>query len=161
MGTVKRRRAKSEDNGYTVGYGRPPESGRFKHGQSGNPKGRPKGSRNFKTDLKATLDTPVKVTREGKLRKISTQKAMLFRLREKALGGDPRALDRYIALAQMYGDDEPAVPESLSAEDEQILQIYQRRLLSKAIPASESIRAESKPAIEQKPTSDLKKTDDT
>ena len=31
---------------YEVGYARPPDAARFKPGQSGNPKGRPKGSRN-------------------------------------------------------------------------------------------------------------------
>jgi len=31
---------------YTVGYGKPPAKTRFKKGQSGNPHGRPKGSRN-------------------------------------------------------------------------------------------------------------------
>ena len=31
---------------YEVGYGKPPESGRFKPGQSGNPKGRPRGAKN-------------------------------------------------------------------------------------------------------------------
>jgi hypothetical protein len=31
---------------YDVGYGKPPENTRFKPGQSGNPRGRPKGSRN-------------------------------------------------------------------------------------------------------------------
>ena len=31
---------------YEVGYARPPDAARFKQGQSGNPKGRPKGSRN-------------------------------------------------------------------------------------------------------------------
>lgn len=31
---------------YDVGYGKPPEASQFKPGQSGNPKGRPKGARN-------------------------------------------------------------------------------------------------------------------
>jgi RNase P/RNase MRP subunit p29 len=31
---------------YEVGYGKPPAAGRFRPGQSGNPRGRPKGSRN-------------------------------------------------------------------------------------------------------------------
>ena len=40
---------------HDAGYGKPPRHSRFKKGQSGNPKGRPRGSRNFSTDLKATL----------------------------------------------------------------------------------------------------------
>lgn len=31
---------------YEVGFGKPPQASRFKPGQSGNPKGRPKGSKN-------------------------------------------------------------------------------------------------------------------
>ena len=134
MGNIKRWRAGSEDSDYKVGYGSPPRQSQFKVGRSGNPKGRPKRARNFKTDVNATLLTPVKVAREGKMRKISTQAAMLLRLREKALGGDARSLDRLIALAQTYGDDEPTVSMDLSVEDELVLQVYRRRLLSGAVP---------------------------
>jgi hypothetical protein len=37
--------------GYEVGYGKPPKETRFKPGQSGNPKGRPKGATNRKPAL--------------------------------------------------------------------------------------------------------------
>jgi hypothetical protein len=37
--------------GYEVGYGKPPENTRFKPGQSGNPKGRPKGAKNTRPGL--------------------------------------------------------------------------------------------------------------
>jgi hypothetical protein len=36
----------AEPSAYEVGYGKPPIASRFAPGQSGNPKGRPKGSRN-------------------------------------------------------------------------------------------------------------------
>jgi len=38
--------AVAKGRGYDVGYGKPPETTRFKPGQSGNPKGRPKGAKN-------------------------------------------------------------------------------------------------------------------
>ena len=36
---------------YEVGYKKPPIHTRFKPGVSGNPKGRPKGTKNLATDL--------------------------------------------------------------------------------------------------------------
>jgi hypothetical protein len=105
---------------------------RFKPGQSGNPKGRPKGVRNFRTDVQATLKTPVKVTRDGKRRKLSTQEAALLRLREKALSGDARALDRLLGLAQAYNNEELTEAAGLSANDAVLLEIYKSRVLSGA-----------------------------
>jgi hypothetical protein len=108
---------------------------RFEPGKSGNPKGRRKGVRNFKTDLKAILKIPIKVTRDGKPRKISTQEAMLLRLREKALSGVTRELLQLILLAQSYNDEELPEVRSLPASDEAILQIFKARVLSGAAAA--------------------------
>ena len=41
---------------YKVGRGRPPRGSQFKKGQSGNPKGRPKGARNIATLVTRILD---------------------------------------------------------------------------------------------------------
>ena len=48
---------------YSVGYGRAPLHSRFKPGQSGNAKGRPKDSRNVKTELKKFTPTTRSVLR--------------------------------------------------------------------------------------------------
>jgi hypothetical protein len=122
---------------YEVGRGKPPLHTRFKPGQSGNAKGRPKGVRNFRTDVQATLKAPVKVTREGKRRKLSTQEAALLRLREKALSGDARALDRLLGLAQAYNNEELTAATSLSAGDAMLLEIYKTRVLSGAAGRSD------------------------
>ena len=130
----KKQIARGEDapGTYDVGYRKPPTVTRFKPGKSGNPKGRPKGIRNFRSDLKATLVQPVKLTREGRPHRISTQEAVLLRLREKALSGDARALDRLIALAQAYNDDEVPTSSVLTEDDSALVEVFRRRILSGA-----------------------------
>ena len=114
---------------YEIGYGKPPKHSRFKKGQSGNRKGRPKGSRNFRTDVKKTLNEPVRLTKDGKRKSVSTQHAALMRLREKALSGDARSLDRLLELARNYNDEEFAEAASaLSATDQEILDAFKRRV---------------------------------
>lgn len=116
-----------------TGYKQPPVGSQFKKGKSGNPKGRPKGTRNFKTDVKATLARPVQVVEGGRSRSISTQQAGLERLREKALKGDQRALDRLIALAERHGEEETAAmaEAKLSEMEASLLADYEARLRDK------------------------------
>jgi Family of unknown function (DUF5681) len=76
--------ANSEDAS-KVGYKRPPRHSRFRSGQSGNPRGRERGVRNLRTDVKATLAGSVVLNERGKAKRVSTQEAMLLRLKEKAL----------------------------------------------------------------------------
>jgi hypothetical protein len=90
---------------------------------------------NFKTDVRATLKAPVRVTRDGKARKVSTQAAVLLRLREKALAGDARALDGVIALARFYDDDGLSTRSALSTDDQALIQIFKARLLAGLVDA--------------------------
>ena len=90
----------SGDDDDEAGYGKPPKSGMFKKGQSGNPKGRPKGVKNFQTELRSVLRSKVTVTEAGKLKSVSVVEAALMRLREKALKGDQRALEIVLGYAQ-------------------------------------------------------------
>ena len=120
---------------YEVGYKRPPQHSRFKVGQSGNPRGRPKGSRNFATDVKRTLKAGVKVSKEGKAKRISTQEAALMRLRERALAGEVRALDRLLSLAQAFNNEDVVVQGPLSTDDAAAIENFAKRVLSGAVGA--------------------------
>jgi hypothetical protein len=54
---------------YDVGYGKPPLHTRFRKGQSGNPKGRGKGTKNFATLFMKAMSQPVTSTRTGSARR--------------------------------------------------------------------------------------------
>ncbi len=131
---VERRRPKTPASfDYKVGYGKPPRHTRFKPGQSGNPKGRSKGLRNFKTDIQEVLRTPIDATIGGKKRKISSQFATLLKLVRRALDGDVRALGLLLSLAQTYNAEEPATPISgTSDNDLELLRVFEDRVLRKA-----------------------------
>lgn len=114
---------------YDVGYGKPPKHTQFKPGQSGNPRGRPKGSRNFKSDLLDVLKKPVQIAENGRKKKISSQLASLLRLREKALAGDARALDKLLEFARTYNDEEETYDNlTRSVSDESILANFEARV---------------------------------
>jgi len=144
--SIERRRLRVDASEHKIGYGRPPRHSQYKPGQSGYPTGRPKGSRNFKTAVKAALKALVKVTCDGKSRKVSTMDAMLLRLKDMALGGNLRALSLLIQLAQLYSEDElAAAAAATSADDANVLRIYRARLSSGAAAASESASDNDQP----------------
>ncbi len=116
---------------YEVGRGKPPEHTRFRKGRSGNPKGRPKGRRDFNKEIEEVLSAPVTVMENGRPRKVSSRKAALLRLREKALKGDGRAMDRYLELATRHALAREAMraERSLSATDDAILERFAQSLM--------------------------------
>jgi len=65
---------------YEVGYGKPPRHTRFKPGRSGNPRGRPSGSKNLTTLLSEALNEFVIVAENGRRRKITKRQAIVTQL---------------------------------------------------------------------------------
>src|SRR5262249_9876502 len=84
-----------------VGYGRPPVNRQFKPGQSGNPRGRPKGSKNLATMFAEALSRPVTVRdKSGKIRRLS--KRELEVIVNKAAAGDPKAFATVAQFADKF-----------------------------------------------------------
>ena len=71
------------DDGYRVGYGKPPVHSRFQPGQSGNPAGRRKGVRNLMTDVGRILVKPVRLKEGGRTRQRTTQESVLLVLAKR------------------------------------------------------------------------------
>lgn len=80
-----------------VGFRKPPASGRFRKGQSGNPKGRPKGSHRMppKDEVMGQLVT----IRDGnRAQEVTAEVAFLHKVQELALKGNSSALRAYEEL---------------------------------------------------------------
>lgn len=80
-----------KDDEYEVGYRMPPRSSQFTPGRSGNPKGRPRGSRNASTLLDEALKERVTVSENGRRRKVTKLEVILKQLVNTAAKGDHRA----------------------------------------------------------------------
>jgi hypothetical protein len=81
---------KTPKGDYLVGKGRPPLETRWKPGQSGNPRGRRRGRRNFKTELGEIAATKIVVRDSGTERHISLPAANLLAHGIKGAKGDAR-----------------------------------------------------------------------
>ncbi len=119
-----------------VGYGMPPRHGRFKKGQSGNPKGRPKGTKNFNTDFLEELQEKILVREGGRSKTMTRQRAMIKSVVNKVLQGDSRALAVMFNLANRLSRVDEAEPAEidLSAEDFEILQNFAGRIEQQSRP---------------------------
>jgi hypothetical protein len=113
-----------------VGYCRPPQHTRFKPGQSGNPKGRPKGAKNEATILKKIFDRQIEMLEGDKSRKVSVLEGILLRFTQDALRGNPKSaaflLNRYrLTEGITTGTDD------LDPDDRQVFDALMREMEAK------------------------------
>src|SRR3569623_580770 len=132
----------SEPEEEKVGYGRPPVASRFKPGQSGNPKGRPKGTLNLKTDLRNELAEKIQIREGQRSLKVSKQRAMLKALVSEALKGDARAANVVLTLVGKLFEPETAAEAipALTTDDQAILERFLARRLAGQSPQDKPLR---------------------
>jgi len=118
-----------------VGFKRPPVHSRFRKGCSGNPKGRPKGTKNLRTDLTEVLQERITVTEGDRKVRMSKQRAIVMTLVAKTLKGDSRSattllntMFRALGFADTAHDAEP----QLDANEQEIMAGLEARLQRKA-----------------------------
>jgi len=127
---------------YEIGYRRPPASGRFKKGNSGNPKGRPKGSGNFLVLLDQELGQSIVVNENGKKKTITRMQAMVKKVVAGALHGDQKWLLTLVEILRRTGKFEETDIDSLVPDDyESILDSYlaqRQKVISKKASTTSS-----------------------
>jgi hypothetical protein len=116
---------------YTVGYGRPPLETRWKKGESGNPRKKPRRQENIVEILDRLLLSSVNVALNGETKRVSALEAIISQLQVKEMSGNAtssRILLRYRAFASRHAEKEfqlifvdgqstPAVSEVISGDD--------------------------------------------
>ncbi|HZU91022.1 MAG TPA: DUF5681 domain-containing protein [Stellaceae bacterium] len=85
---------------YEIGYKRPPLHTRFQKGRSGNPRGRPRGSKNLAGLLAAALNQPVVVVDNGQRRTMTKRDLVLVQLVNRSAKADLRATKILIDILQ-------------------------------------------------------------
>jgi hypothetical protein len=134
---------------YAVGYKCPPLQSRFRPGQCGNPKGRPRKSRNSRTIAREQLDATMTVKVDGKTKKMSRREVMFQQLTKRAVeGADIKAMDYLRKVAGDHADADAGegggvegAVAPLSAVERRVLLDIQRRRLAATGFNSEMIEA--------------------
>lgn len=109
----------------------PPVHTQFQKGTSGNPNGRPKGSRNLATVLAETLNQTVEIVEDGAKKTVTKLEAAVSKLVSNATGGDIHAF-RTLSALMMTAEDSAEADGDLAKEDRRILEGLMRRFAKNA-----------------------------
>ena len=111
-------------NNYEVGYRKAPKKTRWKKGQSGNAKGRPKGAKNLETVVREEAYSKIVIKEGGKTQTITKVEALMKRMMAEGIQGDTKAASVTLDLMQKYlpqVDPEAADRAPLTDEELKIL----------------------------------------
>lgn len=141
---------------YEIGYKKPPKGSQFKKGQSGNSKGRPKGSLNFSTEIDRELASKVTIKENGRSKKVTKKRIIAKQLVNKAVNGDLKASGMLINQANLNEQNQQAkvsgVPENFVEEDEMVLASFFSRIREVVLDESKDAL---KLALYEQPTENI------
>ena len=110
-----------KSDAYEVGYGKPPKSGQFKPGQSGNPRGRPMKPPTMAEVLDRQLSREVMVSTPNGPQKMPVLEVLVAGQVKKAAAGDTRAMKVLLEAAERHGVGMRAQTAEVNPEDEKLL----------------------------------------
>jgi hypothetical protein len=122
---------KNNASGSETGYGHPPVNMRFKKGQSGNPRGRPKGGRSLATILNRALRERVVINEGGRRKTVTKLEAAVKQVTNKAASGDPvagRQLFTLIQIIEQQPQETGTAINSLDDTDQRVVTGMLKRL---------------------------------
>ncbi len=102
-----------------VGYCNPPKHSRFKPGQSGNARGRPRKNRSIEAMIKRELDSTVVLKEGGREIRMSKREALIKQLVNRAISGDQKPMQLVLAHLEKHKDIEPFT--ATEADDAELL----------------------------------------
>ena len=119
-----------ENDSYQVGYGKPPGASQFQKGVSGNPKGRPKGTKNLSTIVLQESRQKVRVKGPRGSRTVTKLQAVVMQLGNKSAQGDLRASREFIALVQRSEESAASGAGTIPVHelDQQVMENLRRRM---------------------------------
>ncbi|ODS03463.1 hypothetical protein AUC71_09630 [Methyloceanibacter marginalis] len=123
----------------TVGYGRPPKEHQFKPGQSGNPKGRPKGSKNEATIWREVMSKQIPIREGDKARKVSVLEAMILKHVERALGDDIKAAIFVLNRIRLIDGNAPVETGGFGQDDQEVLDGFIKRIQADLQPKKDRV----------------------
>jgi hypothetical protein len=128
------------DESYEVGYGKPPRQSRFQKGTSGNPKGRPKGSKNLASIILKEGNQRVRINGPRGSRTVTKIEATVMQLGNKSAQGDLRASREFLALIQRSEESlaSGAGPIAVSELDQQVMENLRKRMVAFRTEGNES-----------------------